>query len=99
MKLLKKIKKYFKKSHVFKETELIELALAVYLGSVMEAFLRSIVSSIVMPILEKLLPIDILHKQLKILGMDLSNVMQNTISMIIALVLASLIINFKNYVV
>ena len=98
MKLFKKMKNYFKKSHVFKDTELIELALAVYLGSVMEAFLRSIVSGIIMPILESILPIDILHQQFKILNIDISPVIQNSISMIIALVLASMIINFKKYV-
>jgi len=38
MQLLKKMKKYFEKSHVFKDTELIELALAVYLGSVWKLF-------------------------------------------------------------
>ena len=61
MQLFKKIKtmwqKDFKNSHVFKDTELIELALAVYLGSVMQALLRSIVTGIIMPILEKILPI------------------------------------------
>ena len=102
MKLFKKIKtmwqRDFKNSNVFESTELIELALAVYLGSVMEALLRSIVTDIIMPILEKILPIDILHQHFKILNIDISSVLQNTISMVIALVLATMIINFKKYV-
>jgi len=92
------MKSYFKNSHVFKDTELIELALAVYLGSVMEVFLRSIVSGILMPLLEHILPIDILHQQFKILNIDITTVIQSTISMIIALALASMIMNFKKYV-
>jgi len=51
-----------------------------------------------MPILESVLPIDILHQQFKILNIDISPVIQNSISMIIALVLASMIMNFKKYV-
>jgi large-conductance mechanosensitive channel len=102
MQLFKKIKtmwqKDFKNSRVFKDTELIELALAVYLGSVMETLLRSIVTGIIMPILEKILPIDILHQHFKILNIDIAPVLQNTISMIIALVLATMIINFKKYI-
>lgn len=96
MKFINYIKKTIPlKSKLFLETELIELALAVYLGSVMEAFLRSIVSGIIIPIIQNFLPIDILHAKFKILNINFGDVFQHTISMIIALFLATVIINFK----
>ena len=80
---------------ILNKTELIELAAAVYLGTVMQRYLESIVDGILMPVLHNILPIDILHKQFMVLGIYLSPVLTNTVSMILALILVYMVIGLK----
>ena len=77
------------------KTELIELAAAVYLGTVLQRYLESIVDGILMPILHKVLPIDILHKKLMVMNINLSPVLTNSVSMIMALILVYMVLAFK----
>jgi len=80
---------------ILNKTELIELAAAVYLGTVLQRYLESIVDGILMPILHKVLPIDILHKKFMVMNINLSPVLTNSVSMIMALILVYMVLAFK----
>ena len=79
---------------VFTHTELLQLSLAVYLGTVLQKLLESIVTNIFMPILDRLLPINILDEKIQLIDVDINigEIISNLISMIIALSLAYAII-------
>ena len=93
MSILKNIRGRIK--WILNKTELIELAAAVYLGTVMQRYLESIVDGILMPMLHKILPIDILHKKFMVMDIDLSPVLTNSVSMILALILVYIVLAFK----
>ena len=93
MSTLKKVRMQIRK--ILNKTELIELAAAVYLGTVMQRYLESIVDGIFMPLLHKVLPIDILHKKFMVMDMNLSPVLTNSVSMILALILVYIVLAFK----
>ena len=80
---------------ILNKTELIELAAAVYLGTVMQRYLESIVDGIFMPLLHKILPIDILHKKFMVMDMNLSPVLTNSVSMLLALILVYIVLTLK----
>ena len=79
---------------VFTHTELLQLSLAVYLGTVLQKLLESIVTNIFMPILDRIVPVDILDKKIQLIDVDINigEIISNLISMIIALSLAYTVI-------
>ena len=82
------------KSHlklILNKSDIIELAAAVYLGTVMGQFLQSIVHGILMPLMHNFIPIEILQQKFQLLNMDFKPVMSNLVSTIIALFLVYLI--------
>tara|TARA_A100001234_G_scaffold174111_1_gene155607 strand:- start:1114 stop:1398 length:285 start_codon:yes stop_codon:yes gene_type:complete len=89
--MIKIIKKSIKKT-LFKG-DLIYLALAVYLGSVMERFLFSVSKDCVQPFISLIFPIEIIHTKFSLLGLDISDVITQGISLSIALTLSYIILN------
>jgi large-conductance mechanosensitive channel len=89
------------KSHlklILNKSDIIELAAAVYLGTVMGQFLQSIVHGILMPLMHNFIPIEILQQKFQLLNMDFKPVMSNLVSTIIALFLVYLILVLKQIV-
>ena len=79
--MLKKARTEFKR--MLTKSDLLQLSLAVYLGTVLQKFLESIVDGLFMPLLSRLLPISILHQKLQFLDaeLDVGNIISNVVSM------------------
>ena len=69
------------------EKDLLPLALAIYLGTVMQKFLESIVASLVMPLLGLITPAWFYTQKLDVMGakLDIGDAISNTIMMIVAI--------------
>lgn len=87
-------------AHFLLEKDLLPISLGIYLGTVLQKFLESIVSGLITPSLHLIIPDKFFHigedknSILKKYNFDIQGVINNTLSMILSLVVSYVLVKY-----